>query len=73
MSASQRPEEPITKDTIATALGDLQADLNRQAPNLLTRIAGAAGAGAAALIGVAYLAGRRAGRKRSAVVEVRRI
>ena len=66
-------EERITRDSLEEALSDLQGDIDRETKPLLTRIAYAAGGAAGVLVGIAYLLGRRAGRKRSAIVEVRRI
>jgi hypothetical protein len=63
----------ITRDDLESAfaevIGETEATTERSMPNLIV-------VGAAALIGViaiAYLFGRRRGRSRSAVVEVRRI
>ncbi len=64
--------KPITRDVIESALRDLQGDINREAPPLLVKIGYAAAGITAALTGVAYLLGRRSGRKRSAIVEIRR-
>ena len=63
----------ITRDALEDALRDLQADVDRDTQPLLTRVAYAAAAAAGVLIGLAYLLGRRAGRLRRTVVEVRRI
>ena len=65
--------EPITRDSLEDALRDLQADIDRDAQPLLVRVAYGAAAAASVLIGLAYLFGRRAGRRRATVVEVRRI
>lgn len=64
--------QPITRDEIESALRDLQGDINREAQPLLVKIGYAAAGVTAALTGVAYILGRRAGRKRSAIVEIRR-
>lgn len=63
----------ITRDSLENALRDLQADIDRDAQPLLVRAAYGAAAAAAVLIGLAYLSGRRAGRLRRTVVEVRRV
>ena len=65
--------ERITRDSLEEALRDLQGEIDSSAQPLLTRIAYGAAAAACLLAGVAYLLGRRAGRKRSTIVEVRRI
>ncbi|MCE2511747.1 MAG: hypothetical protein J4F50_04160 [Acidimicrobiia bacterium] len=63
----------ITRDSLEDALRDLQADIDRDAQPLLVKVAYGAAAAAGVLIGLAYLVGRRAGRLRRTVVEVRRI
>ena len=63
----------ITRDSLADALRDLQADIDRDTQPLLVKVAYGAAAAAGVLIGVAYLLGRRAGRLRRTVVEVRRV
>ena len=65
--------ERITRDSLEAALRDLQGDLDEGSKPLLTKIAYAAGAATAVLVGLAYLLGRRGGRKRATIVEVRRI
>ncbi len=65
--------EPITRDSLEEAFRDLQGDVDRGARPLLVRIAYGAAAAAGLLTALAYLLGRRAGRKRSTIVEVRRI
>lgn len=67
------PSERITRDSLVDALRDLQADIDRDTQPLLVKVAYGAAASAGLLIGVAYLVGRRAGRLRRTVVEVRRI
>ena len=63
----------ITRDSLENALRDLQADVDRDTQPLLVRVAYGAAAAAGVLIGLAYLLGRRAGRLRRTVVEVRRV
>ena len=65
--------DPITRDSLEEALRDLQADIDRDTQPLLVKVAYGAAAAAGVLIGLAYLVGRRAGRLRRTVVEVRRI
>ena len=65
--------ERITRDSLETALRDLQGDVDGGTKPLLTKIAYAAGGAAAVLVCLAYLLGRRGGRKRATIVEVRRI
>ena len=63
----------ITRDSLEGALRDLQADVDRDTQPLLVKVAYGAAAAAGVLIGLAYLLGRRAGRLRRTVVEVRRV
>ncbi len=63
----------ITRDSLEDALRDLQADIDRDTQPLLVKVAYGAAAAAGVLIGLAYLLGRRAGRLRRTVVEVRRV
>lgn len=69
---SAEPER-ISRDSLEGALRDLQADIDREAQPLLVKVAYGAAAAASVLIGLAYLMGRRAGRLRRTVVEVRRV
>ena len=63
----------ITRDSLEDALRDLQADIDRDTQPVLVKVAYGAAAAAGVLIGLAYLLGRRAGRLRRTVVEVRRV
>ena len=63
----------ITRDSLEDALRDLQDDIDRDTQPLLVKVAYGAAAAAGVLIGLAYLLGRRAGRLRRTVVEVRRV
>ena len=65
--------ERITRDSLEDALRDLQADIDRDTQPLLVKVAYGAAAAAGVLISLAYVLGRRAGRRRRTVVEVRRI
>ena len=65
--------ERITRDSLEGALRDLQADIDRDTQPMLVRVAYGAAAAAAVLVALAYVMGRRAGRRRRTVVEVRRV
>ena len=73
MSPASEESERVTRDSLEDALRDLQADIDRETQPLLVKVAYGAAATASVLIGLAYLLGRRAGRLRRTVVEVRRI
>lgn len=72
-SSDKTGNEPITRDTLETAFSELRDDVDGAAPTLLARAAPAVVAAVVVVVCVAYLLGRRAGRLRSTVVEVRRI
>ena len=65
--------ERITRDSLEDALRDLQSDIDRDTQPLLVKVAYGAAAAAGVLVGLSYLLGRRAGRRRRTVVEVRRV
>ena len=65
--------ERITRESLEGALRDLQSEVDRETQPLLAKVAYGAAAAACVLIVAAYLFGRRAGRGRRTVVEVRRI
>ena len=65
--------ERITRESLEDALRDLQDDVDRETQPLLVKVAYGAAVAAVVLIGLAYVFGRRAGRRRATVVEVRRI
>ena len=73
MSDSAYPSEQITRDSLEDAFRGLQSDVDRVAPSVLTKAVYTACGLAVVLIVVSYLTGKRAGRKRSTIVEVRRI
>ena len=66
-------DERITRDSLEDALRDLQADVDRETQPLLVKVAYGAAAAAGVLVALAYVFGRRAGRRRRTVVEVRRV
>ncbi len=72
MSRSSSEAERITREDLEAAFAHLGSEINRDAPPLLLRACYAAGSVTAALVGVAYLLGRRSGRLRSTIVEIRR-
>jgi len=62
----------ITRDSLEEALRELQAGVDRETQPLLVKVAYGAAVAAGVLVGLAYLLGRRAGRRRKTVVRVRR-
>ena len=63
----------ITRDTLEEAFRDLQGEVDRATPALIARVLPVLAVVMAAAAVAAFLLGRRAGRKRSTVVEIRRI
>lgn len=63
----------ITRDALEEAFRDLQSEVDRATPTLVARVLPALAAVMAAAAGTAFWLGRRVGRKRSTVVEIRRI
>ncbi len=68
---SKNATEKITRDDLRQALSELQGDLDEA--GVLAKLGYGVGAAALAMAGLAYLVGRRAGRLRSTIVEVRRL
>jgi hypothetical protein len=65
--------ERITRSDIESKLRDLRGDVDETARAALPKVALIGAVTAVAVIGLAYFMGRRSGRKRSAVVEIRRL
>lgn len=63
----------ITRDALEEAFRDLQGEVDRATPALISRVLPVLALVMAAAAVAAFLLGRRAGRKRSTVVEIRRI
>jgi hypothetical protein len=68
----QNPDGRITRDDIKTKLGDLQGEALEQVDGAKNQLL-AVGAGVALLVVIlAFLLGRRGGKRSSAIIEVRR-
>lgn len=63
----------ITRDSLEESLRSLQGDIDREAEPLIVKLAYGAAVTAVVAVGIAYLIGRRAGRERVPLVEIRRI
>ncbi|HXA33437.1 MAG TPA: hypothetical protein VNV87_14365 [Acidimicrobiales bacterium] len=64
---------PITRDDIEARFRELNGEVGSEVEAVRPQLLTVGAAVAVAVIAIAFLAGRRRGRKRSAVVEVRRI
>jgi hypothetical protein len=63
----------ITRDDLETKLREVTGDFEDKVDAARPQLLGGAAAGIILALLVAYLLGRRRGRKRSAVVEIRRV
>lgn len=63
----------LTRNDVEAKFRELQGDLTSAAEGAKSKLIVVAGAAAVAVLVVAYVIGRRAGRKRSTVVEIRRL
>jgi hypothetical protein len=66
-------EAPITRDDIEARFRELNGEVGSEVEAARPQLLTVGAAIAVAVIAIAFLAGRRRGRKRSAVVEVRRL
>lgn len=65
--------EPITRDQIEAKFRELTGGAVQEVEEVRSQALTVAAAAGVALVAIVFLIGRRAGRRRSAVVEVRRI
>jgi hypothetical protein len=65
--------EPITRDQIEAKFRELTGEVNDEVQDTRSQVVTVGLAVAVAVVAVVFLLGRRNGRRRSAVVEVRRI
>jgi len=63
----------ITRDDIERKLREVSGDLDEQVESARPKLVASAVGGVVLLVLVAYLLGRRGGRARSAVVEIRKV
>jgi hypothetical protein len=72
-STERSTEGPITKSDIESKLRELRGDVAVSAAAARPIVLAAAAVAAVGVVAVVYLLGRRQGRRKSTVVEVRRI
>lgn len=73
MTATDARSAPITRDSLEAKFRELQGevdDTREQATSMLLAVGAVVAVG---VIAIAFLAGRRRGKKRTTIVEVRRI
>ena len=73
MSADAGIQRRITRGDIEAKLRDMRGEVQETAEAVKTPILAIAGSVAAAVIVVAFLLGKRRGRRKSTVVEIRRV
>jgi hypothetical protein len=66
-------EQRITRNDIESKLREMRGDVEETAEAAKTPIMAIAGGVAVAIVVVAFLLGKRRGRRRSTVVEIRRV
>jgi len=66
-------ETRVTRDDLEAKLREISGDVNDTVEAARPQLFGGAVAGLVLVVLVAYLLGRRRGRKRSAIVEIRRV
>ncbi|HEX2119159.1 MAG TPA: hypothetical protein VHF91_08245 [Acidimicrobiales bacterium] len=73
MSASPPADRRITRADIEAKLRDMRGEVQETAEAAKTPILAVAGGVAAAVVLLAFLLGKRRGRRKSTVVEIRRV
>ena len=73
MAKATQPDAPITPDYLRAKFEALQDDVQGRVEDKKTSIAAVAAGGAVVLMLVFFLLGKRSGKKRSAIVEIRRV
>lgn len=71
-NATSKSQPRITKEELESKFQSLRDDLQGRASDKKQSIMAAAGIAGAVVVVIAYLLGRRGGRKRRSVVEIRR-
>jgi hypothetical protein len=72
-AATSRPDHPVTRADIEAKLREIRGEVDTTAGEAKSYALTAGIVAAVVLIGGAYLLGRRRGRKRTTVVEIRRV
>jgi hypothetical protein len=70
---STTPAQKVTRDDIERSLRAIQTGVESKVVSQRTKIIRGASAAGIVLVLIIFLLGRRSGRKRSAVVEIRRV
>ena len=70
---SVAPTPPITRSDIEAKLREVRGQVEETGESAKSALLAVAGIGAIAVVGVVFLLGRRRGRRKSTVVEIRRV
>jgi hypothetical protein len=73
MSAQRAPQRPITRDDLESKLRELQGEVDETKESAQSTLVTVAAVAVVVVIAIAFLTGRRKGKKRTTIVEVRRI
>ena len=72
-AAAVHPKTPITRDDLESKLRELQGEVDDTKESAQSTILTIGAVVVVGIIAIAFLAGRRKGKKRTTIVEVRRI
>lgn len=72
-SKPNAPEQPITRNDLEQGLAGFQSELRGKVESRKNALVTAVGVGAVVLLLVVYVMGRRGGRRKTTLVEIRRV
>jgi hypothetical protein len=73
MSAQAAPRRPITRDDLERKMREIQGEVDETKESAQSTLLAVGAVVVVAVVAIAFLAGRRKGKKRTTIVEVRRI
>lgn len=73
MTATQTRTEPITRNTLEAKFRELEGNVSDTRESATSTLIAVGAVVAVGVVAIAFLAGRRRGKRRSTVVEVRRL
>jgi hypothetical protein len=66
-------EQRVTRDDIEAKLREIQSDVTERVESKRSTVLAGAGVAAVVIIVLVYLLGRRAGKRKTTIVEIRRV